>query len=178
MRNKMCLEESVSKTSKHNLTSECLGKSQDNVYIAGYRVSGWASSSSSQRCSFSNRFGCNLQKCNEAMRTHDLWVRVIPHPSGAAILDTGVPWALNPSPAWKNETMRMVSISWTISKSGAIVARAHSPSRHPRDSIAIPASLMRGDLFRFCLACVFVTGVRCNRLVSPYPYTCRVCLFA
>ena len=49
-----------------------------------------------------------------------------PHLSGAAILNSGVQWALHLRPAWKNETMRMVSIFRKISKSGATATRAHS----------------------------------------------------
>ena len=45
-----------------------------------------------------------------AMQILDLWVRVIPHPSSAAILSAGVEWALNLRPGWKNEAMSMVSI--------------------------------------------------------------------
>ena len=70
---------------------------------------------------------------SEAMHILDFWVRAIPHPSGAAILNSGVQWALNLRPAWKNEIMRMVSIFLKILKSGAAAARAHSPSTHPRD---------------------------------------------
>ena len=85
-----------------------------------------------------NWSGGNLQECTEAMRLgiailnseamHTLvfWVRIISDPSGAAILNSGVGWALNLSPAWKNELMRMVSIFWKNSKSGATAVRAHS----------------------------------------------------
>ena len=45
-----------------------------------------------------------------AMRMLDFWERVIPLPSSAAILNSGVQCALNLRPAWKNETMRTVSI--------------------------------------------------------------------
>ena len=43
--------------------------------------------------------------------------------------------------------MRMISIFGKISKSGGTAARAQSLTFYapPRDSIAIPASLMRGD---------------------------------
>ena len=43
--------------------------------------------------------------------------------------------------------MRMISSFWKISKSGATAARAHSLTFYApsRDSIAIPASLMRGN---------------------------------
>ena len=61
-----------------------------------------------------------------AVHILDLWVRVIPQTSGAAILDSGVQWALNLRPVWKSETMRMVSIFRKISKIGATAARAHS----------------------------------------------------
>ena len=50
----------------------------------------------------------------------------IPHASGEAILNSGVHWALNLRPACKNETMRMISTFWKISKSGATAARAQS----------------------------------------------------
>ena len=60
------------------------------------------------------------------MHILDGWVRVIPHPSGAAILNSGVQWALILRPAWKNETMRMVSILQKISTFGGTAARAHS----------------------------------------------------
>ena len=45
------------------------------------------------------------------------------------------------------QDMRMISSFWKISKSGATAAHAHSLTFYapPRDSIAIPASLMRGD---------------------------------
>ena len=46
-----------------------------------------------------------------AMHILDFWVRVIAHPSSAAILNSAVQWVLNLRPGWKNETMRMVSIS-------------------------------------------------------------------
>ena len=122
-------------------------------------VSGCAGSSSSQASSLSNRFGCNLQKCNEVisrgfaildsgdMHILDVWVRAISHPLGAAILNSGVQWALNLRPAWKHEIMRMVSNFPQHLKNGEPQrpALTHSPSTHPRDSIAIPASLMRGD---------------------------------
>ena len=72
------------------------------------------------------------------------WVRVIPQPSGAAILNSGVPMALNLRSGKKNEIMRMISIVWKISKFGATaVLTFYAP---PRDSIAVPASLMRGDI--------------------------------
>ena len=94
-------------------------------------------------------FGCNLQKWTEAIRlgiailnsgamhVRDFWVRVIPHPSGAAILNSGVQWALNLRPAWRNEIMRMVSTFQKISKSAAMAARAHSLTFY------VPARLIR-----------------------------------
>ena len=54
----------------------------------------------------------------------------IPHPSGAAILHSGVQCALNSGSTWKDETMRMVSLFQKISKSGAMAARAHSLTFH------------------------------------------------
>ena len=36
-----------------------------------------------------------------AMHILDFWVRAIPHHSGAAILNSGVQWALNVRPTWK-----------------------------------------------------------------------------
>ena len=83
-----------------------------------------------------------------AMHILDFWVRVIPQHSGAAILNSGVPTTLNLRYGRTNEIMRMISISWKISKSGATTVRAQSRTLYarPRDSIAIPASLMRGDL--------------------------------
>ena len=60
-----------------------------------------------------------------AMRMLHFWVRLIPHPPGAAILNSAVQWALNLRPAWKNETMRMVSIFQEISKFGAMATHAH-----------------------------------------------------
>ena len=42
------------------------------------------------------------------------WVRVIPHPSGAAILNSGVQWVLNLRTTRRNEIMRMISISKKI----------------------------------------------------------------
>ena len=60
-----------------------------------------------------------------AVHILDFWVRAIPHPSSAAILNSGVQWALNLRSAWKNEIMRMISIVQEISKSGAMPARAH-----------------------------------------------------
>ena len=45
-----------------------------------------------------------------AMNILDFWVRAIPHPSGAAFLNSGIQWALNLKSAWKNEIMRMISI--------------------------------------------------------------------
>ena len=44
-----------------------------------------------------------------AMHILDFWISVIPHPSGAAILNSGVQWALNLRPAWKTEIMRVIS---------------------------------------------------------------------
>ena len=83
-----------------------------------------------------------------AVHILDFWVKVIPQPSGAAILNSGVPMALNLRSGRKNEIMHMISIFRKISKSGAMAARAQSITFYapPRDSIAIPASLMRGDL--------------------------------
>ena len=40
----------------------------------------------------------------------DFWVRAIPHSPGAAILMSGVQWALNLRPARENETMCIVPI--------------------------------------------------------------------
>ena len=82
-----------------------------------------------------------------AVHILDFWVRVIPQTSGAAILNSGVPMALNLRSGRKNEIMRMISIFRKISKSGATAARAQSLTFYapPRDSIAIPASLMRGE---------------------------------
>ena len=53
----------------------------------------------------------------------------------------------------ENEIMRMISIFQKISKSGATAVRAQSLTLYapPRDSIAIPASLMRGDFLQFRL---------------------------
>ena len=62
------------------------------------------------------------------MHILDFWARVVPHPSDAAILNSGVQWALNLRPTGKHEIMRMVSMFQKISKSGATVARAHSLS--------------------------------------------------
>ena len=74
------------------------------------------------------------------------WARVTPHPTSSAIFNSGVQWALNLRSAWKHGIMRMISIFQKISKSGAWRrALTDSPSTHPRDSIAIPASLMRGE---------------------------------
>ena len=85
-----------------------------------------------------------------AVHILDFWVRVIPQPSGAAILNSGVPMALNLRSGRKNEIMRMISIFCKISKSGAAAVRAQSLTFYApaRDSIAIPASLMRGDYTR------------------------------
>ena len=71
-----------------------------------------------------------------------------PQPSHAAILSSGVPMALNLRSGRENEVMRMISIFQKISKRGATAVRAQSLTFHapPRDSIAIPASLMRGDV--------------------------------
>ena len=80
----------------------------------------------------------------------------------AAILNSGVPTAPNLRFGRKNEIMRMISIFWKIrqnqiarmisifrkiSKSGATAVRPQSLTFYapPRDSIAIPASLMRVD---------------------------------
>ena len=72
-----------------------------------------------------------------------------PQPSGAAILNSGVPMALNLRSGRKNEIMRMMSISWKVSKFGGTAVRAQSRTFYapPRDSIAIPASLMRGEIW-------------------------------
>ena len=80
-----------------------------------------------------------------AMHILGFWVRVVRHPTSSAILTSGVQWALNLRSAWR--TKSCASIFQKLSKSEAMAARAHSdsPSTHPRDSIAIPASLMRGD---------------------------------
>ena len=75
-----------------------------------------------------------------AMRILDFRVRVIPYPSSAAILKSGVQLALNLKPASKNESTRIVSIFGEIPTSGAMAARAHSLTfyalarlhRHPR----------------------------------------------
>ena len=82
-----------------------------------------------------------------AMDIPDFWVTVIPQPSGAAILNSGVPLALNLRSDWRKNIMRMISSFWEISKSGAMAVRAQPPTFYapPRDSIAVPASLMRGD---------------------------------
>ena len=61
-----------------------------------------------------------------AMHILDFWVRVIPHASSAEICNSGVQLALNLRPAWKNETMCIVSIFQEVSTSGATAARAHS----------------------------------------------------
>ena len=65
----------------------------------------------------------------------------------ATILNSGDPTALNLRSGRKNEIMRMISSFQKISKSVAMAARADSLTFYapPRDSIAIPASLMRGD---------------------------------
>ena len=70
----------------------------------------------------------------------------------AAILNSGVPTALNLRFGRRSEIMRMISSCWKISKSGATAARAHALTFYapPRDSIAIPASLMRGDIVFLC----------------------------
>ena len=83
-----------------------------------------------------------------AMHILYFWVRVIPKPSGVAILNSRVPMALNLSSGSKNEILRMISIFWKISKSAAMAVRAQSLTFYapPRDSIAIPASLMRGNI--------------------------------
>ena len=77
-------------------------------------------------------------------------VSVFPQTSDAAILNSGVPMALKLRSGKKNEIMRMISIYQKISKSGATAVRAQSLILYapPRDSIAIPASLMRGDFPR------------------------------
>ena len=59
------------------------------------------------------------------LRNPHLWsFRAIPHPTSPAILNSGAQWALNLRSAWKNEIMRMISIFWEISNSGAMAARA------------------------------------------------------
>ena len=58
------------------------------------------------------------------MHIMDFWVRVIPHPSNAAILNSGVRRELNLRPTWKNGIMHMISIFQKISNSGAMVAHA------------------------------------------------------
>ena len=60
------------------------------------------------------------------MRILDSQERVIPHPSGAASLNSEVRWALNLRAAWKNEIVRMVSIFRNTSTYEAPTARAHS----------------------------------------------------
>ena len=82
------------------------------------------------------------------MHILDFWVRGIPQPSGAAILNSGVPEALNLRFGRKNEIMRMISIFQKIVNSGATAVHAHPLTFYapPRDSIAIPAFLMRGDI--------------------------------
>ena len=60
-----------------------------------------------------------------AMHILGFWVRVIPNPTQPAILIPGVHWALNLRPAWKNETMRMISIFQRVSESEAMAVRAH-----------------------------------------------------
>ena len=45
---------------------------------------------------------------------------------GVAILNSGVPTALNLRIGRKNEIMRMISSFWKIAKSGATAAPAHS----------------------------------------------------
>ena len=59
-----------------------------------------------------------------AMHILDFSVRVIPQPSGATILNSRVPMALTLRSGRKNEIMRMISMFWKISKSGATTARA------------------------------------------------------
>ena len=79
----------------------------------------------------------------------DFWVRVFPQPSsGAAILNSGVPTALNLRSGRKNKIMRMISIFQKISNLRAMAVHAHPLTFYapPRDSIAIPASLMRGEV--------------------------------
>ena len=49
----------------------------------------------------------------------DFWVGVIPQPSGAAILNSGVATALNLRSGRKNEIMRTISIFLKNSNSGA-----------------------------------------------------------
>ena len=65
----------------------------------------------------------------------------------AAILNSGVPTALNLRSGRKNEIMRMISSFQKISKSGATTARADSLTFYAplRNSITIPASLRRGE---------------------------------
>ena len=91
----------------------------------------------------------------------------------AAILDSAVPTALNLRFGRKNEIMRMISSFWNISKSGATAASAHSLTFYaspPRDSIAIPTSLMRGD-FGSSETLYFCHFVRCNEPFTGYPRT-------
>ena len=85
-----------------------------------------------------------------AMHIVYFWVRVTPQPSGAAILNPEVPMALNLRSGRKNEIMRMIPFFQTIAECGATAVRAQSLTFYapPRDSIAIPASLMRGDYLK------------------------------
>ena len=53
------------------------------------------------------------------------WVRVIPHPTSLAILNSGAQSALNLRSACKNEIMCMISNFQKISKSESMAARAH-----------------------------------------------------
>ena len=61
-----------------------------------------------------------------AMHILNFWVSVIPQSSGAAILNSGVPMALNLRSGSKNEIMRMISVFQKISKSGATAVRTQS----------------------------------------------------
>ena len=76
-----------------------------------------------------------------AIHILDFWVRVIPQPSGAAILNSGVPMAPNLRSGRKHEIMRMIPISWKISKSGSTAVRAQSLAFYA----TLRDSEMRGD---------------------------------
>ena len=71
------------------------------------------------------RMGSQSSINSGAMHILSFWVRVIPHPTSSAILNSAVQWALNLRSAWKNEIMRMISIWQKILKSEAMAARAH-----------------------------------------------------
>ena len=78
-----------------------------------------------------------------AMHILDCWVRVI-----AAILNLGGQWALNLRSTWKAKPCAWFQFyGKSQNPEPWRPALTHSPSTHPRDSIAIPASLMRGNLF-------------------------------